>query len=131
MKSAALLLAVFLLLVAPAAAQSPDPPHRACSWCHTYATTALQQASVKPKKSLLPTRVSSMCLSCHDGLTAQLPDDGHLNHAPTPTRSGLDCTACHDPHGHSGSYRMLHAKADTETEKTAGLEFCRECHTDR
>jgi len=122
-------LCVFLSTIV-AGQKTTDPAHASCSWCHSESGSAESSRAVATGSGKPSPTAARMCLSCHDGLSAELPDDGHLNHAPTKTRAGLDCLVCHSPHDRTGSYRLLRSKVGPQTPQTAVLAFCRECHTD-
>ena len=107
-----------------AAQEDTGLKHASCQWCHTPDVTSFSPrlTAVKARKQV---RAAPVCLSCHDGVVAGSPDDQSSVHY----RSGLDCLACHDPHDQSGSYRMLRGKSGHQTQQTASLDFCRECHS--
>jgi hypothetical protein len=132
MRLAALYLVIGALCAFASRKNTVEPAHQSCSWCHT--PTKMLVKEVKTNGAVKTWRTSkatfTMCLSCHDGSTAGALDRGHPNHVPGENRAGLDCLVCHNPHDKSGSYRLLRGKNGAETEKTAVLAFCRECHTD-
>ena len=139
MKAIVLCLAACTLLSSSAIGQrSSELVHRNCSWCHTSASPPVKviTAAATPEHGIKIPRVkitkasAPVCLSCHDGFTAQALDQAHINHAPTDKHGGLDCLVCHDPHDRTRSYRMLRGRNGPETAQTAVLGFCRECHTD-
>jgi len=116
-------LIVICFSVFAAAQEDSGMKHASCQWCHTPDVTSFQPraTSAIARKQV---RAAPVCLSCHDGITAGSPGDQSSAHYS----SGLDCLACHDPHDQSGSYRMLRGKSGRQTQQTASLEFCRDCH---
>ncbi len=74
---------------------------------------------------------SSLCLSCHDGVTGPDLTDVHAVHLGRVANEPRRCTDCHDPHDRTGSYMQLRGKHGPETEQSAMFGFCRGCHTDR
>ena len=101
--------------------------HNNCAWCHTPSRTA---TSMPAAHSSNDDHASALCISCHDGVSAESRDDVHDNHASSHDHRGLSCTTCHNPHDRTGSYMALRGKAGPETESSAKLGFCRGCHPD-
>src|SRR5579884_4172255 len=121
---------VSLLLVVGVAygqADNSSSTHRSCEDCHhcTHShATATDTASLEKKFSYRE------CLTCHDGQLAEEPNPTlHFAHIHIDKKEGLKCSICHNPHDRSGSFCMLRSKyGQPLTAKTAGLDFCRECH---
>jgi hypothetical protein len=107
-------------------AQNSGPPHRSCMQCRVAASVSDENGGQKPASFSY-----IVCLTCHDGQIAEEPNlPLHLAHAPRRGHVGLDCIACHDPHDRSHSFRLLRSKRGPQTEQSAALDFCRDCHTD-
>ena len=121
---------VFSASLALASTDNPQshPPHRPCTWCHVPSAGA-QPGHEQTKKAAL-TVDSSLCLSCHDGVTGPDLSDVHFVHVGRFSNEPQRCTDCHDPHDRTGSYMQLRGKDGPETEQSAMFGFCRGCHSD-
>jgi DmsE family decaheme c-type cytochrome len=90
-----------------------DARNLSCVSCHSVHGAKSEQAQLKT-----PTAIET-CAVCHKTQVAKLQRSGHM-----PLREGkMDCAACHDPHGSSGSRLLKVGNWVNET--------CVSCHAEK
>lgn len=91
-----------------------------CEGCHT-----MHPAGRIPE-ALLTREGSSACVSCHTGVAGSFRKPyTHRMHTTVggSSRAGMQCAACHNPHGRSGEANLVRTRA--------GEVACLGCHTDK